>query len=71
MFYVALTRTVETLVISGAAQMPYADAMQMRLQVRPEYGANATLIASPFLHELGPDRPATETTAHWRARVGF
>ena len=41
-----LTRTTETLVLSGAARMPYADAMQMGLQVGRSRGGNANLIAS-------------------------
>jgi superfamily I DNA/RNA helicase len=71
LFYVAITRTTNVLVISGAAQMPFGDAKQMNLQVGPGYGANATLIASPFLQELGPQRPQTETGQAWRTRVGF
>jgi DNA helicase-2/ATP-dependent DNA helicase PcrA len=71
LFYVAITRTTDVLVISGAAQMPFGDAKQMNLQVGPGYGANATLIASPFLQELGPQRPQTETGQAWRTRVGF
>jgi DNA helicase-2/ATP-dependent DNA helicase PcrA len=71
LFYVAITRTTDVLVVSGAAQMPFGDAMQMNLQVGPGPGANATLIASPFLHELGPQRPDTETGQAWRGRLGF
>ena len=41
-----LTRTTEALVLSGAARMPYADAMQMGLQVGRSYGGDANLIAS-------------------------
>ena len=71
LFYVAITRTTETLVISGPAQMPFADAMQMNLVIAPGHGANAILVASPFLQELGLQRPPTETGVAWRARVGF
>jgi ATP-dependent DNA helicase UvrD/PcrA len=70
-FYVAITRTTDVLVISGAARMPYADAMQMNLQFGKGQVGNVTLIASPFLNELGPQRPQTETGPAWRARVGF
>ena len=51
--------------------MSYADAMQMNVQFGPGQGGNVTLIASPFLNELGPQRPQTETGQAWRARVGF
>jgi DNA helicase II / ATP-dependent DNA helicase PcrA len=71
LFYVAITRTTDVLVISGAARMPYADAMQMNLQFTQGQGGNVTLIASPFLQQLGPQRPPTETGQAWRARVGF
>lgn len=71
LFYVAITRTTDVLVISGAAQIPFGDAKQMNLQFGPGYGGNVTLIASPFLQELGPQRPLTETGQAWRTHVGF
>jgi hypothetical protein len=51
--------------------MPFGDAMQMNLTVGPGHGGNVTLIASPFLDELGPQRPQTETGQAWRTRLGF
>lgn len=70
LFYVAITRTTDVLVISGPAQMSYAEAKQMDVQFGP--GQNGvTLVASPFLQQLGPQRPLTETGQAWRARVGF
>ena len=71
LFYVAITRTTDLLVISGAARMSYPDAMQMNVQFGPGQGGAVTLIASPFLNELGPQRPQTETGQAWRARIGF
>jgi ATP-dependent DNA helicase UvrD/PcrA len=71
LFYVAITRTTDVLVISGAARMPFGDAKQMNLQFGPGQGGNVTLIANPFLNELGPHRPQTETGQAWRTRVGF
>jgi pimeloyl-ACP methyl ester carboxylesterase len=71
LFYVAITRTTEVLVISGAARMAYADAAQMNLQFQGGQGNNVNLIASPFLNQLGPQRPQTEAGQVWRARVGF
>lgn len=71
LFYVAITRTTNVLVLSSAARMPYADAAQMNLRFGKGQGGNVNLIASPFLNELGPQRPQTETGQAWRARVGF
>lgn len=71
LFYVAITRTTETLVISGAAHVPFADAMQMKLDIAPGHGGNVNLLASPFLPELGPQAPNTETGTAWRNRIGF
>ena len=71
LFYVAITRTTDVLVISGAARMSYAEAKQMNVQFGPGQGGNVTLIASPFLQELGLQRPHTETGQAWRTRVGF
>jgi superfamily I DNA/RNA helicase len=71
LFYVAITRTTDVLVISGAARMSYAEARQMNVQFGPGQGGNVTLVASPFLQQLGPQRPQTETGQEWRARVGF
>jgi DNA helicase II / ATP-dependent DNA helicase PcrA len=71
LFYVAITRTTDVLVISGAARMPFGDAKQMNLQFGSGPGGNVTLIASPFLQQLGPQRPQTETGQAWRARLGF
>jgi ATP-dependent DNA helicase UvrD/PcrA len=70
LFYVAITRTTDVLVISGPAQMSYAEAKQMDVQFGPSQNG-VTVVASPFLQQLGPQRPLTETGQAWRARVGF
>jgi superfamily I DNA/RNA helicase len=56
LFYVALTRTRHTLVLSSVANLPRAIAHKMRARVRG-WGENAPTIASRFLSELGPLRP--------------
>jgi len=56
LFYVAITRTTDVLVISGAARMPFGDAKQMNLQFGKSQGGNVTLIASPFLHHREGER---------------
>ncbi len=71
LFYVGITRTTETLVLSNAVRMPFAAALQMRMPVAARRGAYAMLQASPFLAELGPAAPARVSGANWRAQVGF
>ena len=71
LFYVGVTRSTETLILSSAIRMPYGAAMQMRMPVVARSGAFAILQASRFLGELGPGAPANEAGAAWRARVGF
>ncbi len=71
LFYVAITRTTETLVLSSAAEMPFGEAMQMGLMVRNQPYGNSRLIASPFFSELGPECPDTETGDDWRDEMGF
>jgi DNA helicase II / ATP-dependent DNA helicase PcrA len=51
LFYVALTRTTETLVLSSIAHIPMQQALQMGLGVQ---GGGA----SQFIAQLGPSRPA-------------
>jgi DNA helicase-2/ATP-dependent DNA helicase PcrA len=51
LFYVALTRTTETLILSSVTYIPMQSAFQMGL------GINAGQ-ASRFMGELGPTRPA-------------
>jgi superfamily I DNA/RNA helicase len=50
LFYVALTRATETLVLSNATFIPMDQALGMGLP-------GAQVHASSFLAELGPDRP--------------
>jgi superfamily I DNA/RNA helicase len=73
LFFVGLTRSTETLVLSSAIRMPYGQAMQMRMPVIPgPYGtATAILQSSPFLAELGADAPQPIDAATWRAVAGF
>jgi superfamily I DNA/RNA helicase len=71
LFYVGLTRSTETLVLSSAVRMPYADARQMNVPFAYGGPGVAILQASPFLAELGATAPPTLTEAAWRAAVGF
>jgi len=53
LFYVAITRTTETLVISSAAAALFREAMQMGLTIAQSHGNVAILQNSPFIPELG------------------
>ena len=58
LFYVAITRTRRALVISSMTQLPRKLAYSMGAQVRKGNLWHAPTIASRFLAELGPSRPA-------------
>ncbi len=59
LFYVAITRTRGTLVLSSVAFLPRDLAHRMRARVGPGGPTHAQTIASRFLTELGPSRPQT------------
>jgi superfamily I DNA/RNA helicase len=72
LFYVGLTRSTETLVISSAVRIPVGVAMQMGMPTMPGGGYGmAILQASPFLAELGPSAPPSIHGNTWRANLGF
>jgi superfamily I DNA/RNA helicase len=72
LFYVGLTRSTDTLVLSSAIYMPYAAAMQMGIPVMAGGGrGTAVLQASPFLAELTPAAPNPIDGITWRANLGF
>jgi len=58
LFYVAITRATQTLILSSVTRLLRADAHKMGALVRPGGGAYATTVTSRFVGELGPDRPA-------------
>lgn len=57
LFYVAVTRTTKTLVLSSITSVPRKDAFKMRVPVRGGNPTHANTIASRFLSELGPGTP--------------
>jgi len=61
LFYVAITRTRKTLVLSSVTQIPTRDAHRMRARTGGQMGSNARTQASSFIHELGPECPAAIT----------
>jgi superfamily I DNA/RNA helicase len=71
LFYVGITRSTETLVLSSAVHMPYGQAMQMRMPVIQGGHGVAILQASPFLAELGPHAPNPIDGNTWRANLNF
>ena len=70
LFYVAITRCTETLVISSTARMHRKFAWKIGAQVAPGRGAIAATIGSQFIDELGPDAPAAKRGSDW-ARAGY
>jgi DNA helicase II / ATP-dependent DNA helicase PcrA len=65
LFYVAITRCTETLVISSTAWMPRKFAWKIGARVAPGRGAKAATIASQFIYELGPTAPASKLGRVW------
>lgn len=57
LFYVAITRTRNILILSSVTQLPRNLAHRMGVQVRGGNRTNARTIASRFISELGPTRP--------------
>jgi DNA helicase II / ATP-dependent DNA helicase PcrA len=57
LFYVAITRCTEVLVLSSAARMARDFAWKIRARVLPGRSAQASAIASTFLDELGAGAP--------------
>ncbi|MEI6665431.1 MAG: ATP-dependent helicase [Chloroflexota bacterium] len=69
LFFVALTRTTDTLVLSSVVAVPRGQAHRMRVQpVRRRGGReNAVTHASEFINQLGPTAPAALPGATWLA----
>ena len=70
LFYVALTRSRDTLILSSVTTLPrhLAHRLQVRISGR---GQNVSTIASRFIDELGPTRPNPINGARlFQARIG-
>ena len=61
LFYVAITRTKNVLVLSSVTSLPTKLAHRMRAQVGQARGRNSGTITSRFIGELGPECPAAIT----------
>lgn len=57
LFYVALTRTTETLVLSSITSLPYELATKIRAKIEWTNGSTVRTITSQFIDELGPETP--------------
>ena len=75
LFYVAITRATDTLIVSSAISMPLRDAMAGGIHIRGQFFVGdlpmARTASTPFLNELGPQAPVPIDTATWRQRAGF
>lgn len=75
LFYVAITRATDTLVVSAPARIPFSEAMRAQVTVVQQQwsgGEKYSVVAmTPFLGELGAARPATITGDSWRTDGGF
>lgn len=65
LFYVAITRTKKTLVLSSVTGIPSALAFKMRARTNRTIGGVAYTVTSGFVHELGPECPAAITGAQF------
>lgn len=67
LFYVAITRCTEVLVLSSAARMERQLAWKIGAKLQPGRSQIGKTIASRFLDELGPTAPAPQTGDQWMA----
>jgi superfamily I DNA/RNA helicase len=66
-FYVALTRAKEVLVVSSVASIPRAMSHQIGAVLRGGNAQHGNTVACQFLHELGPQAPAALHGSNWSA----
>lgn len=71
LFYVALTRGRHTLVLSSVLRLPRELAHRMGARVFNGGWDWARTMASPFIAELGPDRPGTILGQRWLVSEGL
>jgi DNA helicase II / ATP-dependent DNA helicase PcrA len=75
LFYVAITRATDTLVVSSSSMMEVGQALRAGIEVqrrlRVDGSTYARTIASPYLAELGAAAPHVLTTREWREAAEF
>lgn len=70
LFYVAITRCTEILVLSSAVRMERQLAWKIGAQLQPGYSNVGKTIASQFINELGPTAPSAQRGKDW-ANTGY
>jgi DNA helicase-2/ATP-dependent DNA helicase PcrA len=70
LFYVAITRTRQILVLSSVTGLPAAVAFKMRARTTRTVQGVAGTVASQFIYELGPRCPAAVTGQQFLANAG-
>lgn len=68
LFYVAVTRSEELLVLSSVTSLERKLAHKIGATVSGHYGKSGPTIASQFLAELGPTAPRAVPGADWQSR---
>jgi hypothetical protein len=75
LFYVAITRATDTLILSSVTELPLGSALAAGISTSRLFfrGSErfARIVASPFLSELGAAAPRSITGSQWRAAGGF
>lgn len=75
LFYVAITRARDALILSSVVRLPLATALKANIPPASIYNqqgvAYARLAASPFLAELGQASPNAVKGTNWRAALGI
>ncbi|MGI6139529.1 MAG: hypothetical protein GX117_14555 [Candidatus Hydrogenedentes bacterium] len=61
LFYVAITRARQTLILSSVTRLPLKTARKMLIKKGKYSGGMLETITSTFIHELGPQCPAAVT----------
>jgi superfamily I DNA/RNA helicase len=67
LFYVALTRAKEILLLSSVASVPRAMAHKIGAVLRGGNAQHGNTVACQFLHDLGPQAPAALIGTNWAA----
>ena len=67
LFYVAITRCTEVLVLSSAVRMQRQLAWKIGVQLQPGRSTTGTTITSQFIDELGPTAPDPRSGDKWIA----
>ena len=70
LFYVAITRCTDLLVLSSATQMDRTFAHQIGLPIPGGNSPSGQTVASQFIHELGPLAPLSRPGEEW-LKAGF